>query len=48
MRRSGLMLRHKTYSISQQDEDFFGMNSKQSVKRGVWYIRDRRRGTRRQ
>ena len=48
LRRSGLTVRHKTYSISQQDEDFFGMNRKQSVKRGVWYVRDRRRRTRRQ
>ena len=35
--RNGLTLRHKTYSITQED------NNKQSVKREIWYIAGRRK-----
>ena len=40
--RSGLTLRHKTYSISQQEDDFFRMR-KQSLRKRFWYISGRRR-----
>ena len=40
--RQGLTLRHKTYSISQQDNDLFRIR-KQSVLWGVWHIGSKRR-----
>ena len=42
--KSGLTLKHRTYTINQSDEDFFGIKrGKQSVKKGVWYIGDKKK-----